>query len=103
MDGLQKFNSTSLLEKENFYIHLNMEHITDADCMHGKRVHKDFDIKNLGEYHDLYLQSNTLLLSAEVFEEFWNMGLQIYELYSSISYCTRINMASPPPHKNKAT
>ena len=69
MDGLQKFNRTSLLGKESFYIHLNIEHITDADYMHGKRVHKDFDIKNLGEYHDLYLHSNTLLL-AEVFDEF---------------------------------
>ena len=44
-----------------------------------KRVCKDFEIKNLGEYHDLYVQSNTLLL-ADVFENFLNMCLEIHEL-----------------------
>ena len=52
----------SLSEIEDFYSHLNMEDITDADYAHAKRVCKDFKIKNLGEYHDLYIQSNTLLL-----------------------------------------
>ena len=47
--------------------------------MHTKRVCKDFEIKNLGEYHDLYVQSNTLLL-ADVFENFQNMCYEIYEL-----------------------
>ena len=56
-----------------------MEDITDADYAHAKRVCKDFEIKNLGEYHDLYVQSNTLLL-ADVFENFRNMCLEIYEL-----------------------
>ena len=56
-----------------------MEDITDADYTHGKRVCKDFEIKNLGEYHDLYVQSNILLL-ADVFENFRNMGLEIYKL-----------------------
>ena len=56
-----------------------MEDITDADYAHAKRVCKDFEIKNLGEYHDLYVQSNTLL-SADVFENFRNMFLEIYEL-----------------------
>ena len=55
-----------------------MEDITDADQAHAKRVCKDFEIKNLGEYHDLYIQSNTLLL-ADVFENFRNMFLEIYE------------------------
>ena len=56
-----------------------MEDITDADYAHAKRVCKDFEIKNLGEYHDLYVQSN-ILLSADVFENFRNMFLEIYEL-----------------------
>ena len=47
--------------------------------MHAKRVCKDFQIKNLGEYHDLYVQSDTLLLT-DVFENFQNSCLQIYEL-----------------------
>ena len=63
MDDWEKFNEATLPEEEEFYRNLNMEEITDADYMHGKRVHKDFEIKNLGEYHDLYLESDTLLLA----------------------------------------
>ena len=72
MDDLEKFNETSLPEKENFYIHLNKEDITDADYTHAKRICKDFEIKNLREYHDLHVQSETLLL-ADLFEKFGNM------------------------------
>ena len=79
MDDWKKLNETSLLEKEDFYSHLNMENITDADYVHAKRVCKNFEIKNLGEYHDLYVQSDTLLL-ADVFENFRNMCLKIYKL-----------------------
>ena len=56
-----------------------MEDITDEDYVHAKRVCKDFEIKNLGEYHDLYVQSDILLL-ADVFEIFRNMHIEIYEL-----------------------
>ena len=56
-----------------------MEDITDADYTHAKRISKDFKIKNLGEYHDLYVQSDTLLL-ADAFEHFRNMCLEIYKL-----------------------
>ena len=58
-----------------------MEDITDADYAHKKRVFEDFEIK-LGEYHDLYVQNYTLLL-ADVFENFPNMCLEIYELDSA--------------------
>ena len=54
-------------QKEHFYSHLNMEDIIDADYSHVKRVCKDFEIK--GEYHDLYIESETLVLS-DVFENF---------------------------------
>ena len=67
-----------LLEKEDFYSHLNMDDITDADYMHTKRDCKDFKITNLGEYYDFYVQSNTLLL-ADVFENFRNICHRIYE------------------------
>ena len=46
MDDWEKFNETSLPEKEDFYSHLNMEDITDADYEHTKRVCKDFEMKN---------------------------------------------------------
>ena len=49
-----------------------MEDNTDVDYTHTKRVCKDFEIKNLGEYYDLYVQSDTLLL-ADVFENFRNI------------------------------
>ena len=78
-DGWEKFNEASLLEKEDFYSHLNMEDITGADYAHAKRVCKDFEIKALAEYHDLYVQRDTLLL-ADVFENFINMCLEIYKL-----------------------
>ena len=57
-----------------------MEDITDADYAHAKRVSKDFQIKDLGEYHDLYVQSNILLL-ADVLDNFRNMRLEKYELF----------------------
>ena len=66
-------------EKKEFYNNLNMGDITDADSMHAKRICKDFEIKNLYEYHDLYLKSDTLLL-ADVFENFRKMCLKIYRL-----------------------
>ena len=79
MDDWEKFNETSLPEIEDFYSHLNMEDITDADYAHAKRVCKDFEIKKIGEYHDLYVQSDTLLL-ADVFEKLRNMCIKIYKL-----------------------
>ena len=54
MDDWEKFNETSLLEKD-FYSHLNMEDIGDLDYTHAKTVCKDFEMKNLGEYNDLYV------------------------------------------------
>ena len=71
MDDWEKFNETTLPEKEEFYSNLNMEDITDADYMHAKRVCKDFEIKNLGEYHKLYFQSNIYY--------YWLMFLKILE------------------------
>ena len=66
-------------EKEDVYSHLNMREVTDADYTHAKSVCKDFEIKCLGEYHDLYVQSDTLLL-ADVFENLRNTCLEIHEL-----------------------
>ena len=79
MDVWEKFNKTSLPEKEDFYSHLNMEDITDVDYAHVKRVCKDFEIKSLGEYYESYVQSDTLLL-ADVIENFRNMCINIYKL-----------------------
>ena len=48
LNALQKFNETLLPHKEDFYSHLNMEDITEADYAHTKSICKDFKIKNLG-------------------------------------------------------
>ena len=57
MDSWEKFDETSILDKEAFYSELNKEGITDEDYAHAQKVWKVFEIKNLGEYHDLYVQS----------------------------------------------
>ena len=79
MDDWEKFHETSLPKKEDFYSHLNLKYITYSDYAHAKRVCKDFEIKNLREYLDLYVRSDTLLLT-DVFENFRNMCLELYEL-----------------------
>ena len=56
MDEWEKFNETSLPEKEDFCSNINMDDITDADYMHVIRVCKNFEIKNVGEYHDCILK-----------------------------------------------
>ena len=79
MDNWERFDETSLTNKELFYSSLNMENIDDIDYRHGYNVFKKFKLKTLGEYHDLYVQSDTLLL-ADVFENFRNMCIKVYEL-----------------------
>ena len=74
-----RFNETSLPGKESFYSNLNIENIEDIDYRHGNNVFNKFKLNNLGEYHDLYVQSDTLLL-ADVFENFRDMCLKEYEL-----------------------
>ena len=79
IDSWQRFDETLLPDKEAFYSSLKMEDITSVDYKHTKRLHKEFKSKNLGDYYDLYVQSDTLLL-ADVFENFRNKCIEIYEL-----------------------
>ena len=79
MDNWERVNETSLRSKESFYSNLNMENIEDIDYRHGNNVFNKFKLNNLGEYHDLYVQSDTLLLGG-VFENFRDMCLKEYEL-----------------------
>ena len=79
MDNWERFNETSLPSKESFYSSLNMEDIDDIDYRHGNNVFNKFKLNNLVDYHDLYVQSDTLLL-ADVFENFRAMCLKEYEL-----------------------
>ena len=79
MESWERFNETSLPSKEDFYSHLNVEDIDDIDYRHGNNVFKSSKLHNLGDYHDLYVKSDTLLL-ADVFENFRNMCIKVYEL-----------------------
>lgn len=49
--------------KEDFYSSLNIQHLSDADYKHAKIAQKGLEINNLGDYHNLYVQSDTLLLA----------------------------------------
>ena len=79
MDDWEKFNEWQLPEKESFYRTFNLVDISDKDCMISKRVYRDFEIENLGEYHDLYLRSDVILLT-DVFENFWKQVLKYTNL-----------------------
>ena len=79
MDGFEKFNKTELPTKEEFYSILNNEHISDEDYCHAKKVWNTFQLQTMGEYHNLYLKSDILLL-ADVFENFRKTCIQYYKL-----------------------
>ena len=94
MADWEKFNEKTLPEKEELYSNLNMEDITDADSMHAIRVCKVFEIKKLGEYHDLYLTSDTLILT-DVFKKFLkNVFKNLCVRSCKISFSSWISMAS---------
>ena len=79
MSGISNFNETQLPPKDKFYSKLHDCGISDDDYEHAQKVWKEFKIKNMGDYHDLYLKTNVLLL-ADVFEEFRNVCLENYSL-----------------------
>ena len=68
IESFQKFNHKQLPPKEEFYSILTDEGISDVQYQHGQNVWNTFTMKTMGEYHDLYLKSDILLL-AVVFEE----------------------------------
>ena len=78
-DTWERFSEISLPNKEDFYSNLNMEDISDIDYRHANNMFKVFKLENLGDYHDLYVQSDALLL-ADVFNNFRDMCLKEYEL-----------------------
>ena len=79
IDEWDKFNEKVLPGKESFYSNLTLENISETDYAHANNVFKKFNINNLGEYHDLHVRSDTLLL-ADIFENFRQSCLKNYEL-----------------------
>ena len=85
MDSWEKIDETELPRKRDFYSNLNLENINNEDYIHTQKVWDVFEIKYLGEYHDLYVQSHTLLL-ADIFENFCTMCLIYMNLVLYILY-----------------
>ena len=79
MDSFEKFNEKELPTKDQFYSILNDQHITDDEYNHAKEVWNTFMLRTLGNYHDLYLVSDMLLLT-DVFENFRKTCMQYYKL-----------------------
>ena len=79
MDNWDKFNDSKLSSKDKFYSNLNMAGVGDKEYEHACKVWKEFGIKNMGEYHDLYLRKDVILL-ANVFESFRNVCMDNYGL-----------------------
>ena len=79
MDSWDKFKETSLPSIERFYSNLNMSGVSAGDYEHACSVWREFGIRNMGEYHDLYLRTDVILL-VNVFESFRRVCLENYGL-----------------------
>ena len=84
MDSWERFNETSLPPKKDFYSELTLEDISDKGYAHAQKVFEEY-CTDIGDYHDLYVQTDTLLL-ADVFEKFRDKWIEIYGLDSSHFY-----------------
>ena len=79
MDSFNSFSEKKLPNKDDFYSILNDEHISDTQYVHAIKVWKTFKLKNMREYHNLYLKSDVLSL-ADIFENFRKTCMQCYKL-----------------------
>ena len=79
INSWDRFNETQLPPIDAFYSNLNMSSISEEDYQHTQRVWKEFGIHNLGDYHDLYLRTDVILL-ANVYEAFRDTCLKHYKL-----------------------
>ena len=91
MDGWSRLDETKLPPQSAFYSKLSETDISDAEYQHAQRVWNAFDCKTLGDYHDLYMLTDVLLL-ADVFEAFRDLCLEAYDL-DPAHYYTAPNFA----------
>ena len=77
--SFESLKVTQLPNKEQFYNRLGGENINDEDYIHAQQVWDTFKIKDLGQYCDLYLKTDVLLLT-DVFEDFRNNCMDVYNL-----------------------
>ena len=83
MNSFERFEEQALLSIDRFYSELNLKGISKNDYQHTKMVWEKLEIRDLGDYHDLYLISDVMLL-ADVFENFRDTCLSIYQLIQRI-------------------
>ena len=79
IDSWERFDEALLPTKGDFYSSLNMEGVTSVDYRHAKRVFKNLNDKNIGDYQYLYVKSNTLFLT-DISQNFRKKCIKIYEL-----------------------
>ena len=79
MDNFDRFNELELTPFEEFYSRLNDSNVDVKDYEHAQKVWKHFNIKNMGEYHDLYLKTDVILL-ADIFGNFRDLCVKNYKL-----------------------
>ena len=79
MDGFEKFEKRQLPKQTSFFSRLMQEKVSDEDFAHAQKVWEEFGCKNMGDFHDLYLLSDVLLL-ADVMESFRKLCEKHYEL-----------------------
>ena len=87
MDSWDKFEETRLPGIDKFYSKLNMSGINEVEYRHAQNVWNEFKLKNMGDYHDLYLETDVVLL-ANVFESFRKVCLENYALDPAHFYTT---------------
>ena len=85
MDSLDRFDETQLPPKESFHSSLSDESISDQDYKHAQQVWDTFNCATLGDYHDIYLETDVLLL-ADVFENFRKAAMATYGLDPALYY-----------------
>ena len=88
MDSFERFGETELPEKEKFYSSLSGKGITDEEYAHAQEVWATFGCQNLGDYHDLYVATDVLLL-VDVFENFRKVCQEKYGLDTAHYYSTQ--------------
>ena len=79
MNNWKRFDETSWSDQKAFCSKLKLKEISDEDYKQAQKLFEEFELKNLDEYHDLYVSNYTLLL-ADIFDNFKNKYIKIYEI-----------------------
>ncbi|XP_024893432.1 uncharacterized protein LOC112468467 [Temnothorax curvispinosus] len=85
VDSVEKLEDTFLPPRDSFYSSLTGETVSESDYAHAANVWQRFSVRTLGEYSDLYLKTDVLLL-ADVFENFRDSCVASYGLDPAYYY-----------------